>query len=138
MTTENVTVLFTDLVGSTRLQSSVSPDVADEHRRDHFTILRRSIAETGGHEVKNLGDGLMVVFASASAALAVTAASSRSVVWRLRACRGARDSESVMSRLRPCRLIYPLHMRMDSCIHIWRIICPCRTSPPSVSRSPSS
>ena len=70
MTTENVTVLFTDLVGSTRLQSSVSPDVADELRRDHFTVLRQAIAETNGREVKNLGDGLMVVFASASAALA--------------------------------------------------------------------
>ena len=70
MTTENVTVLFTDLVGSTQLQSSVTPDVADAIRRDHFTVLRRSISETGGREVKNLGDGLMVVFASASAAIA--------------------------------------------------------------------
>ena len=70
MTTENVTVLFTDLVGSTQLQSSVTPNVADAIRRDHFTVLRRSIAEAGGREVKNLGDGLMVVFASASAAIA--------------------------------------------------------------------
>ncbi len=70
MTTENVTVLFTDLVGSTQLQSSVTPDVADTIRRDHFTVLRRSISETGGRKVKNLGDGLMVVFASASAAIA--------------------------------------------------------------------
>ena len=70
MTTENVTVLFTDLVGSTQLQSSVSPDAADEIRRDHFTVLRQAISETNGREVKNLGDGLMVVFSSASAALA--------------------------------------------------------------------
>jgi class 3 adenylate cyclase len=46
-----VTVLFTDLVGSTALQSSVAPDVADELRRDHFTVLRQAIAGTGGTEV---------------------------------------------------------------------------------------
>jgi len=69
VTTENITVLFTDLVGSTALQSSVNPEVADELRRNHFTVLRQAIAETGGREVKNLGDGLMVVFGSASAGL---------------------------------------------------------------------
>ncbi len=37
-------------------------------RRRHFGILRESVAETGGQEVKNLGDGLMVVFDSAVAA----------------------------------------------------------------------
>lgn len=69
MTTENVTVLFTDIVGSTALASSLAPDAADDLRRQHFSILRQAIAEAGGAEVKNLGDGLMVVFATASAAL---------------------------------------------------------------------
>ena len=69
MTTENVTVLFTDMVGSTALASGLAPDDADELRRDHFSILRQAVAESGGTEVKNLGDGLMVVFATASAAL---------------------------------------------------------------------
>ncbi len=69
MTTENVTVLFTDMVGSTALASGLAPDDADELRRDHFSILRQAVAESGGIEVKNLGDGLMVVFATASAAL---------------------------------------------------------------------
>jgi class 3 adenylate cyclase/tetratricopeptide (TPR) repeat protein len=69
MTTENVAVLFTDMVGSTALASSVAPDAADELRRRHFSVLRQAVAETGGTEVKNLGDGLMVVFATASAAL---------------------------------------------------------------------
>ncbi len=66
----NISVLFTDLVGSTALSSSVSPDVADDLRREHFGVLRRAIAEADGTEVKNLGDGLMVVFPTASAALA--------------------------------------------------------------------
>ncbi|MBX3287434.1 MAG: AAA family ATPase, partial [Actinobacteria bacterium] len=66
----NVSVVFTDLVDSTALASSVSPEEADRLRREHFGILRRAVAEAGGTEVKNLGDGLMVVFATASAALA--------------------------------------------------------------------
>jgi class 3 adenylate cyclase len=66
----NVSVLFTDLVGSTALSASVSPEAADQLRREHFGVLRRAVAEADGTEVKNLGDGLMVVFPTASAALA--------------------------------------------------------------------
>src|SRR5580658_5137349 len=67
--TENITVLFTDLVGSTELASSLTPEAGDEVRRKHFSALRQAIATSGGTEVKNLGDGLMVVFPIASAAL---------------------------------------------------------------------
>jgi class 3 adenylate cyclase len=70
LATENVAILFTDVVGSTELSQRLSPETADEVRRGHFSILRQAIAEAGGTEVKNLGDGLMVVFASASAAVA--------------------------------------------------------------------
>jgi len=69
VTTENVTVLFTDMVGSTELAASLSAEAADDVRRGHFSILRQALAEAGGTEVKNLGDGLMVVFSSAAAAL---------------------------------------------------------------------
>ena len=71
MTTENVAVLFSDMVGSTALASSLAQDAADALRREHFAILRQAIAAAGGTEVKNLGDGLMVVFGAASAALSV-------------------------------------------------------------------
>jgi class 3 adenylate cyclase/tetratricopeptide (TPR) repeat protein len=67
--TENVTVLFTDLVGSTELASALSPEAGDEVRRQHFSVLRQAVAAAGGTEVKNLGDGLMVVFPAASVAL---------------------------------------------------------------------
>ncbi len=70
MTTENVAILFTDIVGSTELSQRLSPEDADQARRGHISILRQAIAEVGGTEVKNLGDGVMVVFSSASAALA--------------------------------------------------------------------
>jgi len=69
MAIESTTILFTDVVGSTELSQRLSPDAAEEVRRGHFSILRQTIAEAGGTEVKNLGDGLMVVFGSASAAL---------------------------------------------------------------------
>ncbi len=67
---QHVVVLFTDLVGSTALSQSVSPDAAERIRRAHFSALRRAIAATRGTEVKNLGDGLMVTFGSGTAALA--------------------------------------------------------------------
>jgi class 3 adenylate cyclase len=51
-TTESVTVLFTDMVRSTALATSLAPDAADEFRREHFSILRQAVAEAGGIEVK--------------------------------------------------------------------------------------
>jgi len=63
--TQTVTVLFTDLVGSTGLATRIGPTAAEELRQEHFAILREAIAESDGSEVKNLGDGLMVVFDSA-------------------------------------------------------------------------
>ena len=70
MASETVTVLFTDLVGSTELAARLGPAGAEELRRSHFGLLRGAVADTGGNEVKNLGDGLMVVFGSPSQALA--------------------------------------------------------------------
>ena len=80
-TTEHITVLFTDLVGSTELQSALPPEVADDVRNRHFSALRQAIASSGGTEVKNLGDGLMVVFPAASSALGC-AVSMQQVVHR--------------------------------------------------------
>jgi class 3 adenylate cyclase/tetratricopeptide (TPR) repeat protein len=80
-TTENITVLFTDLVGSTELSASLSPEASDDVRRRHFSALRQAIATSGGTEVKNLGDGLMVVFPVASAAL-VCAVAMQQAVYR--------------------------------------------------------
>src|SRR5450631_316576 len=79
MITENVAILFTDIVGSTELSQRLSPEAADDVRREHFSILRQVIAEVGGTEVKNLGDGLMVAFGSASAALGCAVAMQQGV-----------------------------------------------------------
>ncbi len=77
--TETITVLFTDLVGSTEISYAISPDAADELRRAHFSALRRAIADSGGVEVKGLGDGVMVVFRSTSAALSCAVAMQQAV-----------------------------------------------------------
>ena len=64
-----VTFLFTDLVGSTELLDTLGDDAAETLRRTYFSLLRRAVSEAGGDEVKNLGDGLMVVFSSPMDAL---------------------------------------------------------------------
>lgn len=68
--TETVTVVFTDLVGSTELASSLGHDAYESLRYEHFSTLRRALAKYGGTEVKTTGDGLMLRFDSAAAAIA--------------------------------------------------------------------
>src|SRR5688500_17544220 len=76
-TTETVTVLFTDQVGSTAQLERLGPEAADRARRKHFSVLRAALATHGGREVKNLGDGLMVAFPSAASAVAAAVAMQR-------------------------------------------------------------
>jgi class 3 adenylate cyclase len=68
--TGTVTLLFTDLVGSTELIDGLGEGVGERLLLDHFAILRRAAREHGGREVKSLGDGLMVAFTSALGAVA--------------------------------------------------------------------
>ena len=74
-----VAVLFTDMVGSTELLSRLGDDAAEELRHTHFQLLRAAVMEAGGHEVKNVGDGLMVVFTSPVAAVHCAVAMQRAV-----------------------------------------------------------
>ncbi|HEV8628016.1 MAG TPA: AAA family ATPase [Acidimicrobiia bacterium] len=78
-----VTILFTDLVGSTELLARAGDEEAQRIFRAHHTLLAETAAGHGGEEVKWLGDGLMVAFASAldalRAAIAMQQASRRPV-----------------------------------------------------------
>ena len=65
-----VTILFTDLVGSTELLGRLGEDRADDLRRGHFAMLRAAISAHGGEEVKNIGDSVMVAFTSPAKATA--------------------------------------------------------------------
>jgi class 3 adenylate cyclase/ubiquinone/menaquinone biosynthesis C-methylase UbiE len=60
-----ISVLFTDIVGSTDLLSRLGDAKWDAARRAHFTVLREVLAAHAGTEVKNTGDGLMATFSSA-------------------------------------------------------------------------
>ncbi len=64
------TILFSDLVGSTRMRSDLGDEAADAVRREHDRRVRDAIAVHGGQEVKALGDGFLAVFGSAGAAIA--------------------------------------------------------------------
>jgi len=74
-----VTVLFTDLVGSTELLSELGEAAFDDLRRAHFAALRAEIERTGGEEVKTLGDGVLVVFGSAADAVSCAVAMQQAV-----------------------------------------------------------
>ncbi|MCA1846691.1 MAG: adenylate/guanylate cyclase domain-containing protein, partial [Actinobacteria bacterium] len=74
-----VTLLFTDLVGSTALLDRLGDDAAEKIRREHFGVLRRAVADSGGREAKSLGDGLMVSFTSPLDALTCAVAIQRAV-----------------------------------------------------------
>jgi class 3 adenylate cyclase len=64
-----ITALFTDLVGSTELMTSMTSDDAEELRSGHFAAMRGALAVHRGQEVKTTGDGLMAVFECAGDAL---------------------------------------------------------------------
>jgi class 3 adenylate cyclase/tetratricopeptide (TPR) repeat protein len=78
-----VTILFTDLVGSTELLSRAGDEDAQRIFRAHHNLLAEVATSHKGEEVKWLGDGLMVAFPSAAeavrAAVAMQQASRRPV-----------------------------------------------------------
>lgn len=65
-----ITILFTDLVGSTAMAHELGDNAADDLRRAHFEQLRRAVAATDGTEVKTIGDAMMVSYRSAADAIA--------------------------------------------------------------------
>ncbi|MHB8693952.1 MAG: response regulator [Solirubrobacteraceae bacterium] len=68
--TRTITVLFTDIVGSTSLLAGLGPVRGDELLNGHFSAVRNALAVHRGREVKTLGDGVMAVFESANDAVA--------------------------------------------------------------------
>jgi class 3 adenylate cyclase/tetratricopeptide (TPR) repeat protein len=66
---ETVTILFTDLVESTELLQRAGDERAQRIFKAHHRLLSNAVQLHGGHEVKWLGDGLMVAFPSAYGAI---------------------------------------------------------------------
>src|SRR2546427_11630827 len=65
-----VTVLFTDVEGSTDLITSLGDQSAHARLQTQAELVRRQAKEHGGREVRSMGDGFMIAFASARAAVA--------------------------------------------------------------------
>jgi adenylate cyclase len=64
-----VTLVFTDLRGSTRLYREVGDAPAFGHVMNHFDVIRKAVAEEGGGIVKTIGDAVMAAFHHPAAAL---------------------------------------------------------------------
>ncbi len=64
-----VTILFTDMEGSTPLTQRLGDAGAQELLRTHNSIVRDGLKASGGSEIKHTGDGIMASFATASKAL---------------------------------------------------------------------
>jgi class 3 adenylate cyclase len=77
-----LTLLFTDVAGSTELLRRLGDDAGAAALNEHFALLRAEVRRHGGEEVKSLGDGLMVTFASASRAVACAMAMQQAVSAR--------------------------------------------------------
>jgi class 3 adenylate cyclase len=77
-----VTILFTDMEGSTSLTQRLGDAKAQELVRTHNTIVRDALKACGGSEIKHTGDGIMASFASASRALECAIAIQRAVAAR--------------------------------------------------------
>ena len=64
-----VTLLFTDIEGSTAANERLGDSRWMEVLRAHNSIIRNELKARGGHEVKSHGDGFMLAFSSADVAL---------------------------------------------------------------------
>jgi len=77
-----VTILFTDMEGSTTLTQRLGDAKAQEIVRTHNTIVRDALKARSGSEIKHTGDGIMASFTSASRALECAVAIQRAVAAR--------------------------------------------------------
>lgn len=78
-----LTMLFSDIVGSTRLLERLGDDYADL-LEGHRIIVRRAVAEHDGCEINTAGDGFFVVFPHAVDAVRAAIAAQRrhaSTAW---------------------------------------------------------
>ena len=71
---DTLSVLFTDLVGSTELRARLGEDAADVVRRAHDALIAEVVEGNGGRVVKGLGDGFLATFGSAARAVAAAVA----------------------------------------------------------------
>ncbi len=76
--TGTVTLLFTDIEGSTKLIGELGPTYATV-LADHHRLVRGAFGEQGGTEVDSAGDGLFWSFPSATAAILAAVSAQRAL-----------------------------------------------------------
>src|SRR5215469_4447583 len=90
--TGTVTLLFTDIEGSTRLLQQLG-DQYTSTLETYRSLLRAAILDFNGHEVDTQGDAFFVAFARASDAVTAAEAAQRALAssawtWSVRSMRG--------------------------------------------------
>jgi YVTN family beta-propeller protein len=73
------TVMFTDVEASTDITTRLGDDAAAALFGTHDRIVREQVAEFGGRDVRSTGDGFLVVFDSARAAVSCALAIQRAL-----------------------------------------------------------
>jgi YVTN family beta-propeller protein len=76
------TVMFTDVESSTDITTRLGDDAAASLLATHNTVVLDQVASYGGHDVRSTGDGFLVVFDSARAAVACALAIQRELIER--------------------------------------------------------
>ncbi|MDP9181010.1 MAG: hypothetical protein M3O21_04740, partial [Chloroflexota bacterium] len=89
-----VTIMFSDIEGSTQLTERLGDKAWMEVLREHNAIVRKQIKAHGGFEVKSEGDGFMIAFQSAPKAIECAAA-----IQHALAERNATAAERVLIRM---------------------------------------
>jgi len=74
-------IMFTDIVGSTKITARLGDRMATELVRAHDSIVRRCLNRSGGREVKHTGDGIMAAFVSTAQAVDCAIAIQRDFEW---------------------------------------------------------
>jgi len=74
-----VTILFSDIEGSTAMTERLGDKRAQKVLRAHNAIVREQVAAHAGFEVKSQGDGFMIAFQSARRALRCAIAVQRAI-----------------------------------------------------------
>ena len=62
---ETMTILFSDIKGSTEITDRLGDIAAQELFREHNNIVREQVTVFQGYEIKSMGDGFMLAFPSA-------------------------------------------------------------------------
>lgn len=75
----SLALLFTDLLGSTRLYRDIGDAPAFGRVMSHFDVLREAVAREGGAVVKTMGDAVMAAFGRPAPALRAILAAQRAL-----------------------------------------------------------